>query len=64
MGLGLLWVLTTFHTIGDVKDFPSYNNLLGAEPSDRKSQIIKIGLKNILYLNLQKLICSRSTFCV
>ena len=60
----LLWVLTTFHTIGDVKDFPSYNNLLGAEPSDRKSQIIKIGLKNILYLNLQKLICGRSTFCV
>lgn len=58
----LLWVLTTFHTIGDVKDFLSYNNLLGAEPSDRKSQIIKIGLKNIL--NLQKLICGRSTFCV
>lgn len=48
----LLWVLTAFHTIGDIKDFPSYNNLLGAEPSDWKSQIIKIGLKNILYLNL------------
>lgn len=48
----LLWVLTTSHTIGDIKDFPSYKNLPGPEPRDQKSRVVKIGLKTILYLNL------------